>query len=72
MILVISTPQDLHAQAVMKALTARGVTGHRILDLSEFPLRMDLGISMADGASTFAPQPPFGGAGPRPTACRPT
>ena len=49
MILVISTPQDPHAQAVMTALTARGVTGHRILDLSEFPLRMDLGISMANG-----------------------
>jgi len=49
MILIISTPQDVHAQAVMKALTERGVTGHHILDLSEFPMRMDLGISMADG-----------------------
>ncbi len=47
MILIISSAQDVHAQAVQKALDARGVA-HRLLDLAEFPMRMDLGISMAD------------------------
>jgi hypothetical protein len=48
MILIISSPQDVHAQAVQKALDAKGVA-HRMIDLSEFPMRMDLGISMAGG-----------------------
>jgi hypothetical protein len=48
MILIISSAQDPHVRPVQAALDARGVA-HRLIDLSEFPMRMDLGISMAPG-----------------------
>jgi glutathione synthase/RimK-type ligase-like ATP-grasp enzyme len=52
MIIIISSPQDLHAQAVMRALDAAGAAPHQILDLSEFPVRMDLGIALATGGDS--------------------
>lgn len=54
MILIISAPDDAHAIAVQKALHARGAR-NRTLNLVEFPLSMDIGISLATGApSQFA------------------
>ncbi|HOX26024.1 MAG TPA: alpha-L-glutamate ligase [Candidatus Krumholzibacteria bacterium] len=44
MILIISAPEDIHAQAVMRELALLGETRVRILDLGEFPLRMSLGM----------------------------
>jgi glutathione synthase/RimK-type ligase-like ATP-grasp enzyme len=44
MILIISAPQDVHAQAVMRELAAQGERGVRVLDFSEFPMRMSMGM----------------------------
>jgi glutathione synthase/RimK-type ligase-like ATP-grasp enzyme len=37
--------QDVHTRAVLDALKARGATAVRVLDLSRFPMKMDLGMS---------------------------
>lgn len=44
MILIISSQQDIHTQAVIRALGARGHSAFRVLDLSGFPMKMDLGM----------------------------
>ncbi len=49
MILIMSSPDDIHATAVQSALNARGAENH-ILNLSEFPMSMDIGLSFATGA----------------------
>lgn len=41
MILVISAPEDIHAQAVLKELARRGIAA-RLLNFSEFPMRMSV------------------------------
>jgi glutathione synthase/RimK-type ligase-like ATP-grasp enzyme len=46
-ILIVSTLQDAHAQAVMRALASQGERNVELLDLSEFPTRLCL--SMAFG-----------------------
>ena len=51
MILIISSPEDVHAVAVQKALNARDAK-NRILDLSEFPMSMDIGLSFATGGDS--------------------
>lgn len=49
MILIISTADDIHATAVQKQLDAIGAE-NRILNLSEFPMSMEIGLSFATGA----------------------
>jgi glutathione synthase/RimK-type ligase-like ATP-grasp enzyme len=49
MIIIISSPDDIHATAVLKALADKGAEA-RILDLSEFPMSMDIGLSFVTGA----------------------
>jgi glutathione synthase/RimK-type ligase-like ATP-grasp enzyme len=51
-ILIISSAQDVHTQAVLAALKARGHAAVRVLDLSRFPMKMDLGMSFDTGAET--------------------
>lgn len=51
MILIISTDQDPHTTAVKKVLDAKGAE-HRTLDLSEFPMSMEIGLSFANGAAS--------------------
>lgn len=46
MIIIISSAEDVHAQAVMRELARQGVHDVRVLDLSDFPLHMDLIIRM--------------------------
>ena len=54
MILIISSEKDVHAQAATSALSDMG-SDYRILDLSEFPQSMELGISMSSaGEDQFA------------------
>lgn len=48
MIVIISAPDDVHAQAVMKELDGQGVRGVRLLNLSEFPMQMDLALRLDD------------------------
>ena len=42
MILIISTHEDVHAQAVMRELTQKGHSSVRLLDFSDFPMRLAL------------------------------
>ena len=44
MILIISTHEDVHAQAVMRELAAKGHTGVRLLNLSDFPMQLSLSM----------------------------
>jgi glutathione synthase/RimK-type ligase-like ATP-grasp enzyme len=43
-ILIISSPDDIHAQAVVEQLHKQGIQDVRILNLSEFPMHMDMKI----------------------------
>jgi glutathione synthase/RimK-type ligase-like ATP-grasp enzyme len=43
-ILIISTHQDIHAQAVMRELAKKGHQGVRILNLADFPMQMSLSM----------------------------
>ena len=55
MILIISAPEDVHAQAVMRELAHMGVNGVRILNLSEFPMRMSVDMRLDNnGHSDFS------------------
>jgi glutathione synthase/RimK-type ligase-like ATP-grasp enzyme len=55
MILIISSPEDIHAQAVMRALASQGVRDVRLLNLTDFPMRMDLVIRLdSNGQREFA------------------
>jgi len=45
-ILIVSEPQDVHAQAVMTALARRGERDVRLLDFRDFPTRMTLGMRL--------------------------
>ena len=61
MILIISSPDDVHAQAVTRELERRGVNDARILNLSDFPLRMDVSMRLDNnGTSDFALRFPDG------------
>jgi glutathione synthase/RimK-type ligase-like ATP-grasp enzyme len=51
MILILSTDQDVHATAVKTALDKLGEEA-RILNLSEFPMSMDIGLSFANGGDS--------------------
>jgi glutathione synthase/RimK-type ligase-like ATP-grasp enzyme len=53
MILIISAPEDVHAQAVLRALTQQGQDA-RLLNLSDFPMRMTVHMRLNDAASAFA------------------
>jgi glutathione synthase/RimK-type ligase-like ATP-grasp enzyme len=44
MILIISANEDIHAQAVMRELAQSGHTGMRMLNLSEFPMRLAMNV----------------------------
>lgn len=46
MILIISAPEDIHAQAVMRELAKQGQSGVRMLNFSDFPTRLSLSIRM--------------------------
>jgi glutathione synthase/RimK-type ligase-like ATP-grasp enzyme len=47
-VLILSTASDIHAQAVMDALAARGARAE-LLDLSEFPTRLALSMAFEGG-----------------------
>lgn len=47
MILILSSHEDLHAQAVAQTLTSMG-EAHRMVDLREFPTRMQLNMRYGD------------------------
>lgn len=49
MILIVSTVDDVHATAVQKHLAQAGAE-HRILNLADFPMSMDIGLAFATGA----------------------
>jgi glutathione synthase/RimK-type ligase-like ATP-grasp enzyme len=51
-VLIISSLDDVHARAVMQALSARG-SAVELLDLSEFPMRLALSMAFEDGARRF-------------------
>lgn len=54
MILIISSPEDLHAQAVMRQLAQQKQTV-RLLNLAEFPMQMDMTMRLNDQSpSCFA------------------
>jgi glutathione synthase/RimK-type ligase-like ATP-grasp enzyme len=46
MILIISADEDIHAQAVMRELAQRGHYAARMLNLSEFPMRMAMNMRL--------------------------
>jgi glutathione synthase/RimK-type ligase-like ATP-grasp enzyme len=48
MVLILSTVDDAHAQAVMNALTAQGARAE-LVDLSEFPRRLALSVAFEGG-----------------------
>jgi glutathione synthase/RimK-type ligase-like ATP-grasp enzyme len=45
-ILIISSPDDIHAQAVIRELNNQGIQDVRILNLSEFPMHMDMRLAL--------------------------
>ena len=49
MILIISEPQDVHAQAVMRALAAQGERNVRLLDFTDFPQRLTTTMAIGGG-----------------------
>lgn len=53
MILIISSPEDVHAQAVMAELDRLG-RPHRLLNLAEFPQKLSLTAHLDDRRSDFA------------------
>ena len=55
MILIISSEHDVHAQAVLAAFARRGVDNVHLLDLSDFPMRMQMDMRLDNnGQSDFA------------------
>ena len=52
-VLIISSLPDVHAQAVMSALAARGATTE-LLDLSEFPTQLSLSMEYDGGRRRFS------------------
>jgi glutathione synthase/RimK-type ligase-like ATP-grasp enzyme len=46
MILIISADEDIHAQAVMRELAQRGQYAVRMLNLSEFPMRISMSMRL--------------------------
>jgi len=55
MIFIISSEKDLHTQAVLAALRARGHNDVRVVDLGEFPMQMDVSLTFHnDSDSQFA------------------
>jgi glutathione synthase/RimK-type ligase-like ATP-grasp enzyme len=52
-VMIVSSADDVHAHAVMKALADRGVAVE-LLDLSEFSTRLALSMVFEDGARRFA------------------
>ena len=53
MILIISSPEDVHAQAVMAELSRLGQP-HRLLNLADFPMSLRLTARLDDERSDFA------------------
>jgi glutathione synthase/RimK-type ligase-like ATP-grasp enzyme len=54
MILIISAPEDVHAQAVMRELARQAVQGVRILNFADFPMRMTVNMMLDNnGHSDF-------------------
>jgi glutathione synthase/RimK-type ligase-like ATP-grasp enzyme len=51
-ILIIATPGDVHAQAVMAALASSGHGDVEVLDLSEFPQQLTLSMAFTPGAAS--------------------
>lgn len=51
MILILSSPDDIHATAVKAILDQKGVENH-ILNLAEFPMAMEIGLAFATGAES--------------------
>jgi glutathione synthase/RimK-type ligase-like ATP-grasp enzyme len=51
-VLIISSLEDVHARAVMEALSARGAAVE-LLDLAEFPTRLALAMAFEDGERRF-------------------
>lgn len=51
MILIISSADDVHAQAVLNELRSLGAADTRILNLSDFPTQMTLRMTMRNGAA---------------------
>jgi glutathione synthase/RimK-type ligase-like ATP-grasp enzyme len=60
-VLILSEAQDVHAQAVMGALAARGAKAE-LVDLSEFPTRLALSMSFEGGKSRLELRRRGGGA----------
>lgn len=52
-VLIISSLQDVHAQAVMTALAERRGIDVELLDLSDFPQRLALSMAFEDGTQRF-------------------
>jgi glutathione synthase/RimK-type ligase-like ATP-grasp enzyme len=59
-VLIISSLDDVHAQAVMVALAARGGSEVELLGLSDFPQRLALSMAFEDGKHSFALHRPGG------------
>jgi glutathione synthase/RimK-type ligase-like ATP-grasp enzyme len=54
MILIISAPEDIHAQAVIRELAKQGRAGVKMLDFKDFPMRLSLSIRMdSNGKRNF-------------------
>jgi len=51
-VLILSTVDDVHAQAVLAALAVRGARAE-LVDLAEFPTRLALSMAFADGRRRF-------------------
>ena len=60
-VLILSNLEDVHAQAVMAALAARGVLAE-LIDLSEFPTQLALSLAFEDGRRRFQLRRRGGGA----------
>jgi glutathione synthase/RimK-type ligase-like ATP-grasp enzyme len=60
-ILILSNLEDVHAQAVMRALAARGARAE-LIDLSEFPTELALSLAFDDGRRRFTLRRRGGGA----------
>ncbi len=52
-VMIVSGMQDVHAQAVMRALADRGDATTELLDLSEFPTKLSLTMAFEDGCHCF-------------------
>ncbi len=52
-VMIVSGAQDVHAQAVMRALAERGDATTELLDLSEFPTKLSLTMAFEEGRRSF-------------------